>query len=433
MAISVKLIKDFEDLELEAYPDPAHGWSVPTIGYGTTVYPGGTIVRPNDIITESLAEEYLMDYVENKILPVYERKIPTWSLLNDNQKSALVSFGYNLGPNFYGLEGFDTITKALSSKDFLGDVPDALMLYVNPGTNVEEGLKRRRRAEANLWNQPLPSLFSSKTKAPPTTNPTMPTIINLLDVKKYYKELPHQRDAVFYLGEKLLSTPAAEKLNLRAEMDWIDSEDEDLEWLQRQLEIPPASTLHKFTELWRADKIPSVNSQAKYFSQRDNKIKPYVSCNSSSHAMFCDYVLRTKLGQEGFASDDTYVCRVYSGKYGTYGSNNSLSWDIQIKVCKSFGVKAQYSNKGKQALIREITENEGICPLNIFHRGAKPSNRSGGHVVVAVDYDPVKGFKIFDPFGSYPPTYSNKKNGTYWLPEKEFNWRFQGIFTKFTG
>jgi GH24 family phage-related lysozyme (muramidase) len=31
-------------------------------------------------------------------------------------------------------------------------VPDALYLYHNPGTNVAEGLKRRRVAEGKLWS-----------------------------------------------------------------------------------------------------------------------------------------------------------------------------------------------------------------------------------------------------------------------------------------
>ena len=35
---------------------------------------------------------------------------------------------------------------------FSNDVPKALLLYVNPGSSFEAGLKRRRQAEGELWN-----------------------------------------------------------------------------------------------------------------------------------------------------------------------------------------------------------------------------------------------------------------------------------------
>ena len=40
-APALKLIKEFEGCHLEAYADPLHGWSVATIGYGTTRYEDG--------------------------------------------------------------------------------------------------------------------------------------------------------------------------------------------------------------------------------------------------------------------------------------------------------------------------------------------------------------------------------------------------------
>ena len=70
--------------------------------------------------------------------------------MNDNQHGALLSFGYNLGSHFYGSEGFNTITMVLKGKEWT-KVPDALYLYRNPGTSVEEGLSRRRIAEGELW------------------------------------------------------------------------------------------------------------------------------------------------------------------------------------------------------------------------------------------------------------------------------------------
>jgi hypothetical protein len=41
--------------------------------------------------------------------------------------------------------------KRLKNKEW-DKVPDALYLYRNPGSNVEAGLARRRKAEGKLWN-----------------------------------------------------------------------------------------------------------------------------------------------------------------------------------------------------------------------------------------------------------------------------------------
>jgi GH24 family phage-related lysozyme (muramidase) len=74
--------------------------------------------------------------------------------MNDKMKSALISFAYNLGANFYNSSGFNTITRVLKEKKW-NEVPAALELYRNPGTKVEAGLLRRRRAEGTLWREGL--------------------------------------------------------------------------------------------------------------------------------------------------------------------------------------------------------------------------------------------------------------------------------------
>lgn len=259
--------------------------------------------------------------------------------------------------------------------------------------------------------------------------------ILLTNVKKYYKEERHQIEACKYLGRLLLKTPSRIRLGLRSELDWLECSDKELEWLQNQISN---KTLYKFAELWRNKVItPSQHinelKKVKYFSQRDNYILPYVTCNSSAHSMFLDYILRYKLGKDGLTDDKEFIKRVFSGKYGTYGRNPSVSWDIQSNVCRSYGVNAKYTNKGKNALIRDLTDNNLIAPINIYHYGSSRRNRRGGHVVVAVDFDNKKGFLIYDPYGSRPPSYHNTSNGIYWMSLSEFNFRFQGLYTKYYG
>ena len=146
---ALELIKAFEGCHLSAYPDPLHGWSVATIGYGTTRYPGGRQVQRGDKITVIDAAELLSREVD-RIAGKLSETVPHWQELNQGQQSALISFAYNLGAGFVDASGFTTITKKLRERDWDG-VPDAMELYRNPGTNVEAGLLRRRRAEGALW------------------------------------------------------------------------------------------------------------------------------------------------------------------------------------------------------------------------------------------------------------------------------------------
>ena len=88
--------------------------------------------------------------IETRFLPAL-RKIPHWNEMNENQQGALLSFAYNLGANFYGGRSFSTITRVLREKKW-SEVPSALVLYRNPGSNVEIGLLRRRGAEGKLWS-----------------------------------------------------------------------------------------------------------------------------------------------------------------------------------------------------------------------------------------------------------------------------------------
>lgn len=150
---AIKLIKDFEGCHLSAYPDPLHGWDVATIGYGTTRYKDGRKVQRGDQITVVDAIQLLQNEVNN-IANKLRTSIPHWNEMKETQQCALISFAYNLGSGFYNADGFETITAKLSSKKW-NEVPSAMLLYRNPGSNVEAGLRRRREAEGRLWSQGL--------------------------------------------------------------------------------------------------------------------------------------------------------------------------------------------------------------------------------------------------------------------------------------
>jgi GH24 family phage-related lysozyme (muramidase) len=151
LSAAISLIKEFEGCHLSAYPDPLSGGEPWTIGYGTTRYSGGVPVKRGDAINAIEADLLLRQEVD-RIAEKLRITVPYWVEMTDAQKCALISLGYNVGSSFYGSTGFETITARLRDKDW-SKVPDAMLLYCNPNTNVEAGLRRRRQAEGRLWMQ----------------------------------------------------------------------------------------------------------------------------------------------------------------------------------------------------------------------------------------------------------------------------------------
>jgi peptidoglycan hydrolase-like protein with peptidoglycan-binding domain/GH24 family phage-related lysozyme (muramidase) len=153
------LIKTFEGLSLQAYPDPKTGNLPITIGWGSTRDKNGRPFKLGDRITRQEADDLLMAQAANDYLAP-QRAIPGWESLNDNQQGAILSFAYNLGARFYGANNFETISRVLRNQEW-NNLEAALILYRNPGTNVEEGLLRRRLSEANVFLAGTPGVALS--------------------------------------------------------------------------------------------------------------------------------------------------------------------------------------------------------------------------------------------------------------------------------
>lgn len=157
----IDIIKHFEGFHPDAYLCPAAIW---TIGWGNTAYRDGSAIEPGDWIGQADADALLQATVD-AIVRSLSGSVPYWGGMNEQQQSALVSFAYNVGSYFYGQPGFETISGCLREQDYQ-NVPDALLLYCNPGSTFEAGLKRRRKAEGCLWveGQTI-SLGSEKIRA----------------------------------------------------------------------------------------------------------------------------------------------------------------------------------------------------------------------------------------------------------------------------
>jgi lysozyme len=149
----IELIKEFEGCHLKAYYDPLTNSLPITIGWGSTRRKNGTRFMIGNTITQDEADDLLYFQLRREFLPALQ-KIPYWNEMTEEMQGSLLSFSYNLGAGFYGASGFNTITRVLKEKKW-NEVPAALELYRNPGTNVENGLRRRRIAEGKLWTEGL--------------------------------------------------------------------------------------------------------------------------------------------------------------------------------------------------------------------------------------------------------------------------------------
>lgn len=140
-----RLIKSFEGLYKEAYLCPA---GVPTIGWGTTVYPDGTKVRLGDTCTEEEAETYLSHDLET-----HEKSVDRFVevVITQHMFDALVSFVYNLGEGNFRAS---TLLRMLNDGKY--EAAAAQFVRWNKarvrGKLVPlRGLTRRREAERDLF------------------------------------------------------------------------------------------------------------------------------------------------------------------------------------------------------------------------------------------------------------------------------------------
>lgn len=137
------LIKSFEGLRLEAYPDPGTGGDPWTVGYGSTKG-----VKKGMKITVQEAEQRLIMDLQDACKAV-ERFVTV--PLNDNQFAALVSFTFNCGA---GNLAVSTLLKRLNEGEY-GSVPMQLMRWNKAAGKVMSGLTRRRAAEGDLFQKPV--------------------------------------------------------------------------------------------------------------------------------------------------------------------------------------------------------------------------------------------------------------------------------------
>jgi lysozyme len=145
------LVKPFENLKLKAYPDPLTGGAPWTCGWGCT----GPDIGPNTVWTESVAQQRFDEKAEefgamaDAALSVY---LDPW------QKAAFVSILFNVGHGSAWRDGIirlktgepSTLLRKLNAGDPTASLE--FLKWISPGTNVTNGLKRRRCIEKVLFD-----------------------------------------------------------------------------------------------------------------------------------------------------------------------------------------------------------------------------------------------------------------------------------------
>lgn len=365
--LALNLIRQFEGCHLQAYKDPGSADGLPiTIGWGSTRDIDFQPFTLGQTISREMADRLLHRDVSVAGVRTLEQLIPDWGKMTPPMQAALLSFSYNCGWNFYGALGFRSLTAALKTRNW-HQVPDALLLYVNPGTRVEPGLRRRRQAEGKLWREGL-------------TNPEVPGVIKLPDFFRYYKpDNPNHQKAV----ELLQKAMPAELLSDAAP------------WVQTYRTPQSSGTSGQDIDL----AVP-------YYSQRDNAVEAFRTCFSSSCAMLLK-TLRPKALPDTPNADDLYINQVYR-----IGSTTSP--DTQVRSLEHFGLRSVFTNKGGFEELDRYLENGIPVPIGILHQGLADNPCGGGHwiCVKGRKSDPNAPGGVWyicnDPWGEL-----NHQSGTY--------------------
>lgn len=143
-AATIALVKKFEGLYLQAYPDPATKAEPWTIGYGHTTAAGLPKVRRGIKIDRKQAEDILMadlTRVDKALITLLRDSF------SDNQRGALISFAFNCGVHALA----ESTLLRLANAGNIGGAADEFLKWTHANGKVMPGLIKRRAAERALF------------------------------------------------------------------------------------------------------------------------------------------------------------------------------------------------------------------------------------------------------------------------------------------
>jgi hypothetical protein len=227
--------------------------------------------------------------------------------------------------------------------------------------------------------------------------------ISLINVCKYYSGEEHQNIALDFLE----STIAPEDLEVFT-TKWRDKIQSDA--VGRQIERLEKYNRGISTENKRLEIHPT------YYSQRDNFTQPHRTCNSSSNAMYLDW-LRRVTGRDALGGDNGYLKTVLS-------IGDSTIHDVQTKAIAKYGFATKWMTDRDLPFINDLLKSNFPVVVNILHRGSMAAPR-GGHVIM-LTAKKTDHYLAHDPYGTFSSDYNNTQGGDSLIGIPNFKARWQG-------
>ena len=199
----------------------------------------------------------------------------------------------------------------------------------------------------------------------------------------------------------------------------VESENDDL---IVRTEIPtfknPAVTrqIDRLKKYLKDGTALDLNVPTRYFSQRDNYRDAHRTCNSSSNAMYLDWLLRIT-GRPQLKNDDEYITEVFE-------DGDTIYHGVQSSAIKEWGFKTKWMVDCDLDFVEDLLVAGFPVVANILHRGSENRPR-GGHVILLIAYKNGV-FITHDPYGTLESNYANTNGAFSKIKRETFKRRWQG-------
>lgn len=226
----------------------------------------------------------------------------------------------------------------------------------------------------------------------------------------YYLYSPHvvitKSDDPDYVVNTPKSVIVANSLN-QAKVNFINSQYSP--FVQKQI-----NSLVRYSPTGNID----LDTSCIYFSQRDNDVMPNRTCNSSSNAMYLNWLQRACGQSKVLTDDDVFVKSVLK-------RGDTIYHGVITQTLKAYGFNTIWDDDGDINKLKQLVLAGFVVPVNILHRGTR-TNPRGGHIICLVGYRQSGDWICMDPYGTLDSGYTNRNGKNAFISRADFQSRWQG-------
>ncbi|HEY9632459.1 MAG TPA: C39 family peptidase [Coleofasciculaceae cyanobacterium] len=220
--------------------------------------------------------------------------------------------------------------------------------------------------------------------------------IELLNVFKYYRQMPHQDRAIAWLQQQLPTDLLAEfALRWRANPNPVAPS------VPPQILAPltePSIASTQTASVVPPPKTDTVQLKVPYLSQLDNVTDPYGTCNVTSVAMCMAYLGHPIRNSQGEQLEDELNAYCYE-----HSLDRHVGEDL-AKVLRAYGYKDDYQSNAKWEDVKKWLDQGNPCIVHGYFTDS-------GHIIVIIGYN-QKGWIVNDPYGEwYSSGYDTSRTG----------------------